>query len=231
MSISTYTLEQGVEDTNNLEQLKKDNIYDKVCQDKQRAKVTTHCSPYDIAFAMTSWDAASMCNVVDFFETRYDAIEYVMELIGAKRSIDDYNVDHNGTLTFKSNPKLYRPLVEQKDGKLYLHRVSYNHERTSLLFDPDKYINPPRTKQELRKFLANGFSLTVSWDDIPAVYNISNMMLVRVVMDGEKEVSVGYRPVTDQEQYTCPKVYNGPNKGRYYNEDTNEYFVFRSIML
>lgn len=197
--------------------------------------VKTHCDVNDISYAITSWQSYDECAYhIDLFKSKNDAIDYLMDYIGCNRTPDEYEIGDDGQLRYKLDPIHYAPLLKEEDGQLYYYNYAYYIEDRQLLFDPRKFVDPPTTKEELRQFLMDGHMLEINWNDAPCEYQIGNMLIARVVMDDQKEVSVSYLPVWSHHKCSLEYLSNlkhGVNWGRYYDKSEDEYVIFKQVLL
>lgn len=104
-------------------------------------------------YVCTEWDG--YYNYV-FFETKKEAINYACnDVLGFDRGLP-----LDGSLRF----------IEEYQGDLYHQQMIYDHDENNLMFK--NMVNPPKTKNELRQMIIEGFPVNLPTNETVYVGNM-----------------------------------------------------------
>lgn len=108
----------------------------------------------------------------DFFDTKKQAVDHLMNLMNCNKTITDYSLEKDATFHEKDNKILFPFFIEEKDGKLYEQWVYYEHS-------DDNEIRGMKTIEELRTYIENGNTFwTCGKTRAPVSYSIGNRFVV-----------------------------------------------------
>lgn len=165
---------------------------------KDKVEYKMHCEVSDVKYYACEFDDINGMYYYDFCASKEDALNYACNVsLNMDKSIDDFDltINKHGHRTFHSKDSIHKcpSFVEEYDGKLYNQWVYYSHDEFGLLFDPNKYLNCPKTKKELREYLADGNVVEKGWGSRSQVsVFIGNMFHFMQNIDAPESISYVY---------------------------------------
>jgi len=171
-----------------------------------------HCKADQSKYYSAAFDNVNNMFYYDFFPTKREAVDHICEKLGCNKTVKDFEEDES-----------HGNFTEEKDGKLYCHWVYYEHTMNNLLFDPVKYVNPPKTKDELRQYFEDGNQVTAHWGTRAPVDCCVNNILLKMegpksvyyyTPDFESSLKRGMRRVLDHASLDASNVYEDEEDGQ-----------------